>query len=99
VLSHANLLKFAAKSRTRAFRDRSTRKPSRSPYNYLNRFCELWRFRPFRLRVVCDLSLKLAPMKVACIGHTSDFLQKRQKMVELLVDAVHAPTVLESRME
>jgi hypothetical protein len=38
-------------------------------------------------------------MKAACIGHTSDFLQKRLKMVELLVDAVHAPTVLESRME
>jgi len=55
VLPHANLLRFAPTFRTRAFHDWSTRKPSRSPSNYLNRFCKLWRFRPFRLRVVCYL--------------------------------------------
>jgi len=41
----------------------------------------------------------LAAMKSACIKRTADFLQKRQKMVELLVDAVRAPAALEPEME
>jgi hypothetical protein len=55
VLSPATLLEFAPTFRTRAFHDWSTRKPSRSPCNYLNRFCKHWRFPPFQLRVVCYL--------------------------------------------
>ena len=73
VLSPATLLKFAPTFRTRAFHDWSTRKPSRSPCNYLNRFCKHWRFRPFRLRVVCypDRSWRLSGRPSVGVHRTS----------------------------